>query len=153
MCLICFSKWLPALTLWYFKCFQSNESFEAKGNTFDTCGLINLCGCEWCCRSREAPSANSGATKCGICPLDQKRLRQIHIKCFSTTFWALPSSHGACVYFCTCECFNTLPQQSGQSIWCRQKMVHGVVSCMDRNKQEKSLVVQIWCNRLLPFFP
>lgn len=64
MCLLCFCKCLLLLTVWYFKCFQSNESFEAKGNTSDTRGLITLCGCKPCSSGRETPGANSGVTMC-----------------------------------------------------------------------------------------
>lgn len=65
MCLLSFCKCLLLLTVWYFKCFQSNESFEAKGNTSDTHRLVTLCGYKRCCRDRETPGAQSGVTICG----------------------------------------------------------------------------------------
>lgn len=61
---MCFCKCLLLLTVWYFKLFQSNKSFEATGSASVTQGLLTLCGYTGCCRGRETPGANSGVTMC-----------------------------------------------------------------------------------------
>lgn len=59
--------------------------------------------------------------------------------------WCLNLHIAECKHMC--ECFNTLPLQSGSSIWSRQKMAHVLVTIWTENK---ILNLQVWWKNLLP---